>query len=29
MANTHLAYPDLAIDQIFGMDPNQNAESFN
>ena len=28
MANTHLAYPDLAIDNFSGTDPNQDAESF-
>ena len=28
MANTHLAYPDLAIDKISGTDPDQDAESF-
>ena len=28
MANTHLAYPDLAIDKIFGTDPDQDVESF-
>ena len=28
MANTHLAYPDLAIDRFFGTDPDQDAESF-
>ena len=27
MANTHLAYPDLAIDKFSGTDPDQNAES--
>ena len=28
MANTHLAYPDLAIDKFSGTDPEQDAESF-
>ena len=28
MANTHLAYLDLAIDKFSGTDPNQDAESF-
>ena len=28
MANTHLAYPDLAIDKLSGTDPDQDAESF-
>ena len=28
MANTHLAYPDLAIDKVSGPDPDQDAESF-
>ena len=28
MANTHLAYPDLAIDKFSGTDPYQDAESF-
>ena len=28
MANTHLADPDLAIDNFSGTDPNQDAESF-
>ena len=28
MANTHLAYPDLAIDKFSGKDPDQDAESF-
>ena len=28
MANTHLAYPDLAIDKFCGTDPDQDAESF-
>ena len=28
MANTHLVYPDLAIDKFSGTDPDQNAESF-
>ena len=27
-ANTHLAYPDLAIEKISGTDPYQDAESF-
>ena len=27
MANTHLAYPDLAIDKFSGTDPDQDAES--
>ena len=26
MANTHLAYPDLAIDKFSGTDPDQDAE---
>ena len=29
MANTHLAYPDLAIDNFSGTDPDQDAESFS
>ena len=29
MANAHLAYPDLALDKIFGTDPDQDAEAFN
>ena len=28
MANTHLAYPDLALDNFSGTDPAQDAESF-
>ena len=28
MANTHLAYPDLAINKFSGTDPDQDAESF-
>ena len=28
MANSHLAYPDLAIDKVSGTDPDQDAESF-
>ena len=28
MANTYLAYPDLALDKFSGTDPDQNAESF-
>ena len=28
MANTHLAYPDLALDMLSATDPDQNAESF-
>ena len=28
MANTHFAYPDLAIDKISGTDPDQDVESF-
>ena len=28
MANTHLAYPDLAIDKFSGTDPDQDAEVF-
>ena len=28
MANTHLAYPDLALDKFSGTDPDQDAESF-
>ena len=28
MANTHLAYPDLAVDKFSGTDPDQDAESF-
>ena len=28
MANTHLAYPDLAIDNFSGTDPDEDAESF-
>ena len=28
MANTHLAYPDLASDKFSGTDPDQDAESF-
>ena len=28
MANTHFAYPDLAIDNFFGTDPDQDAETF-
>ena len=28
MANTHLAYPDLAIDKFSGTDPDVDVESF-
>ena len=28
MANTHLAYPNLASDKFSGTDPDQDAESF-
>ena len=28
MANTHLAYPDLAIDKFSGVDPDVDVESF-
>ena len=28
MANTHLAYPDLAIDKFSATDPDQDAESL-
>ena len=28
MANTHLSYPDLALDKFSGTDPDQDAESF-
>ena len=28
MANTHLAYPDLALDKFSGTEPDQDAESF-
>ena len=28
MANTHLAYPDPAIDKLSGTDPDQGAESL-
>ena len=28
MANTHLGYPDLAIDKFSDTDPDQDAESF-
>ena len=28
MFNTHLAYPDLAIDKFAGTDPDQDGESF-
>ena len=28
MANTHLAYPDLAIDKFSGTNPDQDVESF-
>ena len=28
MANTHLAYRDLALDKYSGTDPDQVAESF-
>ena len=28
MAETHLAYPDLALDKFFGTDQDQDAESF-
>ena len=29
MANTHLAYPDLALDNFSGTDPDQDAKAFN
>ena len=29
MANTHLAYPNLAIDKFFGTDPDQDAEPLS
>ena len=29
MANTHLAYPDLAIDKFARTDPDQDTESVN
>ena len=28
MANTHLAYTNLALDKFSGTDPDQDAESF-
>ena len=28
MAATHVAYPDIAIDKLFGVDPDREAESF-
>ena len=28
MANTHLAYPDLAVDKFSGTDPDEDAEFF-
>ena len=28
MANTHLVYPDLALDKFSGTDPDQDAESL-
>ena len=28
MAAAHLAYPDLAVDNFSGTDPDQDAESF-
>ena len=28
MANSHLAYPDLALDKFSGTDPDQDAEAF-
>ena len=28
MANTYVAYPDLALDTFSGTDPDQDAESF-
>ena len=28
MAAAHLAYPDLAVDNFSGTDPDQNAETF-
>ena len=28
MANAHLAYPDLAIANLNGTDPDQDAETF-
>ena len=28
MANTHLAYPDIALDKFSGTDPDQDTESF-
>ena len=28
IANTHLAYPDLASDKVSGTDPDQDAEPF-
>ena len=28
MANAHLAYPDLALDNFSGTDPDQDAEAF-
>ena len=28
MANAHLAYPDFALDNLSGTDPDQDAEAF-
>ena len=28
MANAHLAYPDLALDNFSGIDPDQDAQAF-
>ena len=28
MTNTHLAYPNLALDKFSGTDPDQDAETF-
>ena len=28
MANTHLAFPDMALDNVSGTDPDQDAEAF-
>ena len=28
MANTHLAYPDLALDKVSGTGPDHDAEAF-
>ena len=28
MVNTHLVYPDLALDNFSGTDPDQGAEAF-